>query len=235
MSTFHFKQFAVQNEKSAMKVNTDSVLLGAWASINSNAETGLDIGSGTGILSLMIAQRYPKMKIIGLEIEKQAFEESKINFTNSKWKRRLQAVNLPLQEYVPNSKLDCIISNPPYYINNLKNQNISKSQARHTDTLSFEELINFAETFLSEKGTFNLILPKTEGEIFINIASESRLNFQKITFIKPNKNKSINRVMMCFGKEEKDLLKGMFCVYKSKGVYSKEHHQLTKDFYLDKI
>ena len=234
MSVFRFKKFSVQNEKSAMKVNTDSVLLGAWAPINSNAKTGLDIGSGTGILALMLVQRNPNLIITGIEIEPNAFEESKTNFENSEWKQRLVVVNLPLQKHIPECKLDCIISNPPYFIDDLKNQDATKSQARHTDTLSFKELINFAEIHLSEMGTFSLILPKTESEIFRNIASESELHLQQIAFIQPNKNKSINRVMMCFGKEEKELNEETFCVYQSHQVYSERHHEFTRNFYLDK-
>ncbi len=217
-----------------MKVNTDSVLLGAWTPINLDAKTGLDIGSGTGILALMLAQRNPNLTLTGIEIEPNAFEESKTNFENSDGKHRLTAVNLPLQEFIPNSKLDCIISNPPYFIDDLKNQDVNKSQARHTDTLSFEELINFAEIHLSETGTFSLILPKTEGEIFIKLASESKLHLQQIAYIKPNSNKPVNRVLMCFGKEKKELREEMFCVYQSHQVYSERHHELTQDFYLDK-
>ena len=217
-----------------MKVNTDSVLLGSWATINSNAKTGLDIGSGTGILSLMLAQRNRDISILGIEIEPNAFEESKINFEDSPWKERLVAVNLPLQKFVPETKFDCIISNPPYFINDLKNKDSNKTKARHTDTLSFKEIINFIATHLSKEGTFNLILPKTESEIFREEVLKSNLYLQKIAFIKPNPNKEINRVLMCFGREYKELEKETFCVYESQGVYSKKHHELTHMFYLDK-
>ena len=234
MSTFQFKQFSVQNEKSAMKVNTDSVLLGAWADIPVNAKNGLDIGSGTGILSLMITQRNLNITVTGVEIEPKAFEESKCNFENSSWKQRLIAVNLPLQKFVPETKFDVIITNPPYFVNDLKNQDSNKSQARHTDTLSFEELISFAEEYLSEIGTFSLILPKTESEIFKKLTQNSSLHLNQIAFIQPNNNKLVNRVLMCFGKGKKKLEKETFCVYESQGVYSKRHHELTKEFYLEK-
>lgn len=234
MSTFHFKQFAVQNEKSAMKVNTDSVLLGSWAEIPLDAKRGLDIGSGTGILALMIAQRSKEIKITGIEIEKNAFEESKINFENSPYSNRLKAVNLPLQKFVSDLKFDCIITNPPYFENDLKNEDENKKTARHTDSLSFQELIKFTENNLSQSGRLNLILPFTESEIFRKLAQASSLFLTKIAFIKPNKNKNTNRVLMCFSLTEETIKEEEFCVYKAPGVYSKEHHELTKDFYLDK-
>lgn len=234
MSTFHFKQFSVQNKKSAMKVNTDSVLLGAWAEIPEGAKIGLDIGSGTGILALMITQRNPKIEMTGIEIEKNAFEESKINFKNSPYRKRLEAVNLPLQEFTPNQPIDLIISNPPYFINDLKNRDNNKSQARHTTSLTFMELIEFAKSNLSDKGFFSVILPKKESEIFLSLCRDKELHLTTIAFIKPNPSKIVNRVMMSYGHEKVVVKQQEFCVYESQGVYSQEHKKLTKDFYLDK-
>lgn len=234
MSTFHFKQFSVQNEKSAMKVNTDSVLLGAWAQNSKDAKEGLDIGSGTGILALMLAQKYPNLELIGVEIEPNAFEESKFNFNNSPWKERLTAVNLPVQKYESSSLLDLIITNPPYFENDLKNEDKNKITARHTDSLSFQNLVNFVETNLSQKGNFYLILPLTESEIFREIAKQTSLLLIRIAFVKPNEKKNANRVMMTFSKTKKELKEETFCVYQSQGFYSERHHELTKDFYLDK-
>ena len=237
MSTFHFKQFSVQNEKSAMKVNTDSVLLGAWAEIHKAAKTGLDIGSGTGILALMMAQKYPNLEITGVEIEKNAFEESDFNFKNSPYKERLQAVNLPLQQLSPELKFDCIITNPPYFDNDLKNEDENKKTARHTDSLTFLELIQFVENSLSSIGNFSLILPLIESEIFRKITEKTTLHLTKIAFIKPNKNKEVNRVLMSFSKTKIDpesYWEETFCVYQSHQVYSERHHELTKDFYLEK-
>lgn len=234
MSTFHFKQFSVQNKKSAMKVNTDSVLLGAWAEIPEGAKIGLDIGSGTGILALMITQRNPKIEMTGIEIEKNAFEESKINFKNSPYSKSVKAVNLPLQEFTPNQPIDLIISNPPYFINDLKNRDNNKSQARHTTSLTFMELIEFAKSNLSDKGLFSVILPKKESEIFLSLCRDKELHLTKIAFIKPNPSKIVNRVMMSYGHEKVVVKQQEFCVYESQGVYSQEHKKLTKDFYLDK-
>jgi tRNA1Val (adenine37-N6)-methyltransferase len=234
MSTFQFKQFSVQNEKSAMKVNTDSILLGAWAHNYEETKTGLDIGSGTGILTLMVAQRNPNIELVGIEIEPNAFEESKFNFKTSPWNKRLKAVNLPIQKYKSSTLLDFIITNPPYFENDLKNEDSNKTTARHTDSLSFQELIDFVEQNLSQKGSFNLILPLTESEIFREMAKQTSLHLTRIAFVKPNKTKTVNRVMMTFSKTKKKLEKETFCVYQSQGVYSQRHHELTKDFYLDK-
>ena len=217
-----------------MKVNTDSVLLGAWAQIIEEAKTGLDIGSGTGILSLMLAQKHQSIEVIGLEIELNAFEESNFNFKHSPWHKRLKAVNLPLQKFNSDVEYDCIISNPPYFENDLKNEDINKKTARHTDTLSFQELILFVENSISFNGNFSLILPLTESEIFRGIIEKSDLYLIRIAFIKPNENKNINRVMMTFSKAKFELKEETFCVYKSQGIYSKRHQELTKEFYLSK-
>jgi len=217
-----------------MKVNTDSVLLGAWAQIIEEAKTGLDIGSGTGILSLMLAQKHQSIEVIGLEIELNAFEESNYNFKNSQWLKRLKAVNLPLQKFNPEVKFDCIISNPPYFENSLKNEDDNKKTARHTDTLSFQELIRFVENSISLNGNFSLILPLKESEMFRGIILKSSLYLNRIAFIKPNENKSVNRVMMTFSKAKNELEEETFCVYKSQGIYSDRHQELTRDFYLSK-
>ena len=235
MSTFRFKKFSVHNEKSAMKVNTDSVLLGAWAIIPSIAKYGLDIGSGTGLLALMTAQRHSTINLTGIEIEKNAFEESEVNFKHSPWSKRLTAINSSLQNFKSTQKFDFIISNPPYFIDDLKNSKFEKTQARHTDSLSFEDLLYFAKNYLSEKGVFNLILPKKESDLFISISENYSLHLHKISFIKPNPDKEVNRVLMSFGRKKKKIEKDTFCVYQSQGVYSKKHHQLTKNFYLDKF
>lgn len=233
MSIFWFKQFSVQNKESAMKVNTDSVLLGAWSEIPKNAIHGLDIGSGTGLLALMLAQRNANLKIFGIEIEKNAFEESKTNFKNSPWKNRLKAEHVSLQQYVPKSKFDVIICNPPFFINDLKSSNKQKNFARHSDSLSQKEIITFVENRLTSNGIFSLILPKLESEIFLEQIIDSKLNLIKIANIKPNKEKKVNRIMMSFGLDSKFIKEETFCVYQEKGIYSERHKQLTCEFYLN--
>lgn len=215
-----------------MKVNTDSVLLGAWAKIPKDSIYGVDLGAGTGVLSLMIAQRHPFIQLTGVEIESEAFHEASLNFEESPWANRLEAIHLPLQHYIPNSSLDFIISNPPYFINDLKNNKASKTMARHSDSLPFQEIIDFVDTHLSPKGFFNLILPVFESTIFREIAQSTSLRLTHIAYVKPHEHKEINRVMMCFSKSNQQLIEEIFSVYQSQGIYSLRHQELTKEFYL---
>ena len=231
---FKFKTFSVQNEKSSMKVNTDSVLLGAWTKIVENAKTALDIGSGTGLLALMLAHKNNDIEIDAIEIEKNAFLESKENFENSKWKKRLTSIPISLQNFNPPTKYDCIITNPPYFLNSLKNEMKTKRLARHTDSLSFEEIIEFCLKHLTSKGKLHLVLPKTEAETFIELSTNKNLYLNKRCNIKPNSDKPINRVMMELSLTKVDLLVEEMEVYKSQNVYSDKHFELTKEFYLDK-
>ena len=139
--SFQFKQFAIQQDKTSMKVGTDGVLLGAWTNIE-NAKTILDIGAGTGLISLMIAQRSEKL-VYALEIEENAYNQALENFKNSKWHNSLFLTHSSLQNYKTSLKFDIIVSNPPFFNNSYKIQDSNRNLARHTDSLSFKELLSF--------------------------------------------------------------------------------------------
>lgn len=231
---FQFKTFSVKNEKSSMKVNTDSVLLGAWTQITENTKTALDIGSGTGLLTLMLAHKNKDILIDAIEIEENAFVESKDNFENSNWNNRLTPFHISLQKFTPTRKYDLIITNPPYFLNSLKNELKNKSLARHTDSLSFEEIIEFCIQNLTSKGKLFLILPKEESDIFIEKSTTKNLFLNKKCTIKPNSNKPINRVLMEFSLTKTKVILEKMEIYKAQNVYSDKHFELTKEFYLDK-
>ena len=217
-----------------MKVNTDSVLLGAWTQIPENAKNILDIGTGTGVLALMMAHKNNFIEIDAIEIEKNAAEEAKENFKNSKWNNRIKSYFIPLQSFLPKTKYDCIITNPPYFINALKNTKKNKSLARHTESLSFEEIIYFCAKNMTCKGMLSLILPKQEAEIFQEIAKKEELFLTRICFIRPTVDKEFNRVLMEFSLKKKEFQKEEMEIYQAKNVYSKKHFELTKEFYLNK-
>lgn len=228
---FQFKHFSITQESTAMKVGTDGVLLGAW----SKATEGnvLDIGTGTGLIALMLAQRTKTALIDAVEIDKVASKEAQENFNNSDWKDRLTISNQSLQNYQPNKKYDLIISNPPFFIDATKAPENNRNTARHTDTLSFEELISSVERLLAENGIFSLILPVNEAERFIKMAFEAQLYLNRKCLVKPNPTKAPKRVLMAFSFNKSTLLEEALTIETGKRhVYTQKYISLTKDFYL---
>ena len=173
---FQFKQFKIIQEEAAMKVGTDGVLLGAWASVN-GVKSVLDVGTGTGVIAIMLAQR-STAQIMGIEIEKNAAEEADFNSQNSPFSKRISIKNLPFQELAETTQntFDLIISNPPFFINNTKTPNPSRTIARHNDLLPLMDLVNGNVKLLEENGKLALILPVNEAEKFIKIAKNQGLH-----------------------------------------------------------
>jgi tRNA1Val (adenine37-N6)-methyltransferase len=161
---FQFKKFTVQQDKTAMKVGTDGVLLGAWAPIDNHPNTILDIGAGTGLIALMLAQRSNAQQIDALEIDEDAYEQATDNFENSPWNDRLFCFHAGLDEFVedPEDEYDLIVSNPPFYTEDYKSEDASRDLARFEEAMPFEELVEAADLLLSEKGVFAVIIPYKE-------------------------------------------------------------------------
>ena len=216
-----------------MKVGTDSVLLGCLTSIN-DAINCLDIGTGTGILSLMLAQRNNEFIIDAIEIDEQAFEQANNNFTSSKFTHQIQAHCCALQNFVSVKKYDLIISNPPYFIgkNNFGINDLQRAKARHDNDLSFEELIHSVIKLLSETGTFSLILPIAEAIIFKELALKKGLFVNKEIFIKPKPNKEPNRMIMEFSLLPKEKITNEFVIYNEDNSQTEAYKNLTSEFYL---
>src|SRR5688572_28245976 len=169
---FHFKQFSVRHDRSGMKVGTDGVLLGAWVEVK-NAKRLLDIGTGTGVIALMLAQRtQPDVTIDAIEIDPDAIEDASENFSSSPWSNRFTLHRGRVQEF-SSKKFDILVSNPPYFIDSYKPPNDQRIIARHSESLSFEDLLRVSEKLLTENGTLNVILPYTEGLQFIDLAEKS--------------------------------------------------------------
>ena len=206
MSKFQFKQFSLEQDRCAMKIGTDGVLLGAWAPIENNPFSILDIGTGTGIIALMLAQRSHAEQIDALEIDEDAYEQAVDNFENSPWSDRLFCFHAGVDEFVeePEDEYDLIVSNPPFYTEDYKTENPQRDLARFADALPFEDLIEAAALLLSENGIFSVIIPFKEEENFVAIAKEYELHPIKITRVKGNPTSEIKRSLLAFSRNESD-------------------------------
>ncbi|MFI3321699.1 MAG: methyltransferase [Rikenellaceae bacterium] len=244
---FKFKQFEVRQSSSAMKVGTDGVLLGAWAakdtlkgisdgclSLDSNINI-LDIGSGTGLISLIMAQNLKHAIIKAVEVDIEAANESKYNFEKSDWTERLSIEMSKIQNFTENSenhkKFEIIISNPPYFIDSLKNSEQSKLIARHTELLPYEELAQSVEKLLSDDGNFYLILPYEESSIFVVNAASFGLYLRKRVDVYGSTTTKIKRSMMMFKREKGDTQSSQIAIRQGDG-FTQKYIELTKSLYL---
>lgn len=237
-SVFRFKRFNVRNERSALKVGTDGVLLGAAATIPPGCKRVLDIGTGTGLIALMIAQRTESMdavEITGIDIDEAASIEASENFAASGWSSRLKAENAALQEYGSDESesWDLIISNPPFFENSLKAPSEQRSNARHTDTLSYRDIIVFASIHLSAEGLLSMILPSDNRMQAVRYAASFGLKASRILEIRTTAGKEPKRVILEFQAQAKENEIGRLTMM-SDGRYTEEFKTLTGDFYLDR-
>lgn len=231
---FQFKQFRISQTASAMKVGTDGVLLGSWCDV-SNSSSVLDIGCGTGLISLMIAQRNPHTSVLAIDISEDAISDCLLNFGASDWGNRLQAKLMPLQEFTLGSpnKFDLIVSNPPFFTQSLKGDQAHRNMARHDDSLSLIELFENASILLNTGGLFTVILPFERREEAIQKASLCSLFpcrelavYPKLEDLKPK------RVLLEFGLQLTDSSLGALFIERERHVYTDDYRELTKDFYL---
>ena len=232
--TFTFKQFSVNQDRCAMKIGTDGVLLGAWTPLINNPFNVLDIGAGTGILSLMLAQRSNAEQIDAIEIEEDAYEQCVENFETSPWGDKLFCFHAGLDEFVdePEDEYDLIISNPPFYTDDYKSDKTSRDLARFEDALPFEELIEAAALLLSDNGIFSVIIPFKEEEQFVSLCKELDLFPLKITRVKGTPISEIKRSLLAFCRMEQTPLIDELVIEISRHNYTPEYIELTKDFYL---
>lgn len=218
-----------------MKIGTDAVLLGAWCPIENNPLYILDIGAGTGILSLMLAQRTNAEQIDSIEIDEDAYEQCVNNFESSPWSDRLFCFHAGLDEFVdePECEYDLIISNPPFYPEDFKTENSQRDLARFQDALPFENLIEAADLLLSENGIFAVIIPFKEEERFIDLCANVELFLVKVTRVKGSLTTPIVRSLLAFKRYELPVLEADELVIEiNRHEYTDDYSNLTKDFYL---
>jgi tRNA1Val (adenine37-N6)-methyltransferase len=229
---FQFKQFTVKHNKCPFKVGTDGVLLGACADVTGKDRI-LDIGTGTGLIALMLAQRC-NADVTAIEPDHDSFEQAAENVKQSKWAGRIKVENCRLQDYVPDDlKFDLIVSNPPYFIDSLKNPDPARSAARHNDGLIHEDLLKGASRLLDEDGLLQVILPYDEGSILIAEAQEHGFYCNSILKIRPVPASEIRRMILCFSRKRAKPTEKFLTIEKGKRhEFTEEYIRLTKDFYL---
>jgi tRNA1Val (adenine37-N6)-methyltransferase len=232
---FQFKQFSIEQDRCAMKIGTDGVLLGAWTPVENNPFSILDIGTGTGIIALMLAQRCGAQQIDALEIDEDAYEQATDNFENSPWNDRLFCFHAGLDEFVeePEDEYDLIVSNPPFYSEDYKSNVDQRDLARFQDAMPFEELIEAAALLLSENGMFAVVIPFKEEENFLALTKEYELHPLKITRVKGTPVSEIKRSLLAFSRNKiTDFVVGELIIETTRHIYTPEYIALTKDFYL---
>ncbi len=231
---FLFKKFAVEQGQCAMKISTDAVLLGASVNFD-HPKNILDIGTGTGVLALMLAQRFPSSQITAVEIEKESFLQANDNFITSPWVERIEAVFSDFNDFAKQSgkKFDLIVSNPPYYPNHLVSQNNKRNLALHHESLDFNELAEGVTSLLDKEGKLWLILPPDQLKIFDSIALKNQLFCQHITaiFDKPD-SKNIRSIAAYSFYPTKQIEQQVFYIKDNQSEYSEMYQALLKDFLL---
>ena len=231
---FQFKQFTIQQDRTAMKVGTDGDLLGAWASIENNPFSILDIGTGTGLIALQLAQRCHAEVIDALEIDDDAYEQAVENFEISPWSDRLFCYHAGMDEFVAEieDKYDLIVSNPPFYTENYKTENTQRDTARFTDALPFEELLASVAHLLEPTGVFQTIIPYKEYEYFVNLAKINALFPQKTCHVKGNPEADFKRSLISFSFKKTTNNVEELVIETARHQYTDDYISLTKAFYL---
>ena len=231
---FQFKQFKVHQDQAAMKVGTDGVLLGAWTQINDNANSILDIGSGTGLISLMMAQRSYVENIDAVELNEEAYIQTVENFEQSDWGDRLFCYHASFQEFTNeiDEKYDLIISNPPFYTSTYKELSEDRAMARHSESLTYKELLKGTSKLLSTQGSCAFIIPHDAEVNFIDVAEKYKLYPIKITRVRGTESSLIKRSLLQFSFYEAPIEIDELVIEIERHKYTQEYIELVQDFYL---
>jgi tRNA1Val (adenine37-N6)-methyltransferase len=229
---FRFKQFTIYDSQCSHKVGTDGTLLGAWTTLE-NAKHILDIGTGSGLIAIMAAQRTREQSSVeAIEVSQPDCEQALENIRRSPWPDKIKIYHTSLQKFHSAQKFDCIISNPPYFNNSYKPPNESRITPRHTDTLSFEELITHSRRLLKDTGRLNVVMPYAEGLQFIELAKQQGFYITRQWSFLTRQEKPIERWLLEFSLESLEVETGEILLYSKGGEWSDGYKELTKEFYL---
>lgn len=231
---FQFKQFTVYHDRCAMKVGTDGVLLGAWTDVG-GVKKILDVGTGSGLISLMLAQRNKELEIDAIDIDCDAIIQTKENVEQSPFSSKIQSYNISLQDFANQSyeKYDLIVSNPPFFTQSLKSPEKGRILARHTDSLLMEELIAISSELLSESGKFSIIYPFDCKAFLLKCGEQNELFTSRITNVYPTRvSLEPKRVLIEFSKSKSILKEYNLIIEESRHVYTEDFKNLLKEYYL---
>ena len=230
---FRFKQFEIHDELSAMKIGTDGVLLGAWVDV-ADVMSILDVGTGTGLVAIMCAQRNATARVHGIDIVENAVIEAQRNMMRTAWCERLSAEHCDLRNYNPDVRYDHIVSNPPFFLTTLQSPDAARAMARHADTLPYTDLIAAAERLLNPGGRLSVVLPTECAATFRRVAFE-RLWLSRITDVVTREGEAPKRTLMEFQLSDKPLMPraDMLTIQAKDGSYTSEYRHLTEEFYLN--
>lgn len=231
---FKFKEFTVNQDKCAMKIGTDGVLLGAWASVEAEPNTILDIGAGTGVIALMLAQRSNAESIEAIEIDDAAYEQCVANFEGSPWGDRLFCFHAGLDELVDDidEPYDLIVSNPPFYSEEVSSGTMARDLARQNSALPFDVLLQSVSQLLSPDGSFAVIIPSKEEVGFLKIAQNLGLFPNRVTHVKGNPTAAVKRSLLQLSSRKTQLLKNELIIETERHQYTTAYQNLVNSFYL---
>jgi len=234
MPVFQFKKFSVCDNRATMKVGTDAVVLGAWTDIV-NVTTILDIGTGSGVIALMLAQRTNEhVSIDAIELLKEDSQQAIENVLNSFWPKKILVMNITLQQFHPETKYDLIVCNPPYFTKSLLPPTQERSNARHGTQLTFDELITAAIDLIQPEGKLSVILPAIEADTFITKASSKKFYLNRLTRFFSKVEKNQERSLMEFSLTARTFREDSLVLYQSENRWTEDYCRLTGDFYLDR-
>ena len=232
---FLFKQFRIFHDECAMKVGTDGVLIGAWTDVI-DAKSVLDIGTGTGLIAIMMAQKNSIANIDAIDIDNDAYHQALKNVDFCPWKDRISIYHKSIQDFIDEksaTKYNAIVCNPPFFNAGTASKVSNRQIARHTNTLSYDDLIDAVCELLAKDGKFSLILPRLEGIEFQEIAKTKGLYLARLTEVQSKKEKPVERLLMEFQREEKQMVKSQLIIqYESRNDWTPDYIALTKAFYL---
>lgn len=235
---FQFKEFKVEMAKSGLKVTTDACLFGAWIAeelqkTNPTYFSALDIGTGTGLLSLMVVQKNPKASIHAVEKVALAAEEASMNFRNSAWRGQLSCLHQSIQKSSTDQKFDVILSNPPFFNNHFRGKNAGKNTALHDESLPMNELIKAVDNLMVPDGKFFVLYPEREMKLLEKTAAASSLHLNHQVEVRNKPAADVFRVMACFSRKKEQKKLSEIWIKNSKGKYTREFWELLSPYYLD--
>ncbi|MCF7483279.1 tRNA1(Val) (adenine(37)-N6)-methyltransferase [Vibrio sp. J1-1] len=228
--SFKFKQFFIEGGESGMPVSTDGVMLGAWIESPEDAAI-LDIGTGTGLLALMCAQRFSQAQVTAVDIEVTAIEAARKNFAHSAWQERLSVIHADVLTFTPPQSFQRIICNPPYFNSGEQSKQSQRATARHTDSLRHDALLHRCYQLLEDNGKASFVLPITEGEQFIELALQQGWYLSRLCRVQPSERKPVHRLLFELAKLPCDTQESHLIIHSSDG-YNDNFVQLTREFYL---